>query len=441
LRQTFVLDTNVVLYDPLSIFKFGRNDVQIPLICVEELDKFKKDPNENGRNARMFSRIVDDLRKQGPLSKGVQLENGGKLIISHWRDYQGAALKNIDLNKNDNLILGLALIVKEAGQNVTLITKDINLRLKADVLGVQAKDYATEEITLDELYSGQKLLDLDEDSWEIFKQKRMLLIDDKSLIGKSLFPNQYVVMKNKKKPDDQPLLGRYSVKEKAIVSLITSKEGIWGIYPKNLEQHFAFDALMNTEVQLVSLVGKAGTGKTLLAMAAGLEMAITQEKYSRVLVSRPIQPMGRDLGYLPGDIDEKIAPWMWPIFDSLDFLFGMNTVSEAGSTWENLLHRGLLHVEPLTYIRGRSIPSQFIIIDESQNLSPHEIKTIITRAGEHSKIVLTGDCEQIDNPYLDAVNNGLAHVVERLKQEKIVAHVTLKSGERSPLSEIASKLL
>ena len=439
MRKTFIIDTNVILFDPLSILKFGKNDVQIPLICVEELDKFKKDQNENGRNARYFSRIVDDLRKKGPLAKGVELESGGKLIISHSLDYSGAIPSSIDLSKNDNLILGAALTLKEAGEHVILITKDINLRLKADVLGIVSKDYTTKEITLDELYTGHRNLEVTSAEWEEYRKNKFLPITGDKLLH-VLCANEYLMLYHKGDPETF-LPGRFSLKSKGVVPLISTKEGVWGTYPKNKEQQFAFDALLDENIKLVSLVGKAGTGKTLLAMAGALEAAITRERYSRVLVSRPIQPMGKDLGFLPGDIDEKIGPWMWPIFDALDFLFGIKPNDKSGSTWDDLLHRGLLHVEPLTYIRGRSIPNQIIIIDEAQNLSPHEIKTIITRAGEGSKIVLTGDCEQIDNPYLDSVNNGLAYAVERLKREEIVAHVTLKMGERSELSEVASKLL
>ena len=223
--------------------------------------------------------------------------------------------------------------------------------------------------------------------------------------------------------------------------MIKVRERVWGVYPKNIEQQFALDALLNQEVSLVSLMGKAGTGKTLLAIAAGLEMTISQNIYSRVLVSRPIMPMGRDLGFLPGDVNEKLAPWMQPIFDNIDYLFGNQRSPGDEGDWEELINQGLLHVEPLTYIRGRSLPSQYMIVDEAQNLSPHEIKTIITRAGEGTKIVLTGDCEQIDSPYLDSLNNGLAYCVDRLKAESLVAHTNLRVGERSPLSEMASKYL
>ena len=257
---------------------------------------------------------------------------------------------------------------------------------------------------------------------------------------KGICPNEYFVLTEKNNPNHRHL-GRFCQKKQGIVPLIKTREGIWGIYPKNIEQQFAFDSLLCEDVKLVSLTGKAGTGKTLLAIAAGLELALNRQDYSRILVSRPIMPMGKDLGFLPGDVDEKLAPWMQPIFDNLDFLFDKKLAGRNTSSWEDLVNQGILNVEPLTYIRGRSIPNQYLVVDESQNLSPHEIKTIITRAGEGTKIVLTGDCEQIDSPYLDSINNGLAYCIEKLKQEAIMGHALLKVGERSALSEVASKLL
>lgn len=438
LEKTFVLDTNVLLFDPMSVFKFGQNKVFIPLIVIEELDRFKKDQNENGRNARSFSRLVDNLRTRGPLNKGVELDSGGKLAIGVNKEYK---LKNhfgIDLTINDNLILAYSMGLQEAGDKVTLITKDINLRLKADVLGIEAEDYATNEIPLDELYSGHRTLDITSEQAMEFERNRILPADGLDLGG--IYPNEYMILSDVSNPTKK-LLGRYSRKKGGIVQITKFREGIWGIYPKNVEQQFALDALLNPEINMVSLVGKAGTGKTLLAIAAGLESAIGRHEYSRVLVSRPIWPMGKDLGFLPGDVNEKLGPWMQPIFDNIDFLFGNQRARNEVTTWDELINQGLLHVEPLTYIRGRSLPSQFMIVDESQNLTPHEIKTIITRAGEGTKIILTGDCEQIDNPYLDSTNNGLAYCVDKLKAEEIVAHVSLKIGERSSLSEIASKLL
>ncbi|OFZ22621.1 MAG: phosphate starvation-inducible protein PhoH [Bdellovibrionales bacterium RIFOXYA1_FULL_36_14] len=435
MEKVFVLDTNVLLFDPMAINKFGKNTVFIPLIVIEELDRFKKDQNENGRNARHFSRIVDDLRSQGPLSHGVGLTNGGKLIISLDKHTKGK-YDVIDISIPDNRILSSALALKEEKKNVTLISKDINLRLKSDMLGLNAEDYGPKDVTIDDLYTGNRLYEVEVQRLVEFEKNRFLALSEKEYA--EINPNEYLIVCEQGN-DRHRALGRYSFDKKGIVPLIPIREGVWGIYPKNTEQQFAFDALLNDEVKLVTLVGKAGTGKTLLAIAAGLEKTINDETFHRLLVSRPVQPMGKDLGYLPGDVNEKLAPWMQPIFDNMDFLFGQQR--GLHSSWEELINQGLLHVEPLTYIRGRTIPNQYLIIDEAQNLSPHEVKTIITRAGEGTKIVLTGDCEQIDSPYLDSVNNGLAYVVDRLKNEKITAHTNLKVGERSELSEIASKRL
>ena len=439
MNKTFILDTNVLLLDPLAINKFGAdNKVFIPLTVIEELDRFKKDQNDLGRNARYFSRLIDGFRSQGSLFKGVKLENGGTLQVSITKEYTGTANSGLKLDLNDNIILASALTLKESGENVVLITKDINLRLKSDAVNVHAEDYETTGVTEDELYSGQRVVQFDLEKIEEFEKERFLKIEAGDIAN--LYPNEYLVLADKNNPFKKAL-GRFHAKKGGLVPLIKPQEGVWGIHPKNIEQQFAMDALLNNEINLVSLVGKAGTGKTLLAIAAGLECAITKQNYSRVLVSRPIVPMGKDLGFLPGDISEKLGPWMQPIFDNIDFLFGNQRARNEMTTWDELINQGLLHVEPLTYIRGRSLPQQFMIVDESQNLTPHEIKTIITRAGEGTKIVLTGDPDQIDNAYLDSLNNGLVYTIDKLKGEEIVAHVKLSVGERSPLSEIASKLL
>ncbi len=442
--KIFVLDTNVLLFDPQSIFKFGDNKVFIPLIVVEELDRFKRDQNENGRNARAFSRIVDNLREKGSLSQGVKLENtGGELIISTPPAGAGNLDANlgINLNLNDNIILRDAISLEKnfkVKEKVVLISKDINLRLKADALGLASEDYETTNVSFEELYKGQTIVETSDEVLEKFSNDRFIPIED--LPDIKLFPNEYLYLTAVNNGHKRKL-GRYSKKKNGIVPLINKRDGIWGIFPKNQEQQFAIDALLNDEVNLVSLVGKAGTGKTLLAIAAGLEATINKQTYTRVLVSRPIIPMGRDLGFLPGDINEKLGPWMQPIFDNIDYLFDNRRGERDRTTWEELINQGLLHVEPLTYIRGRSLPGQYMIVDEAQNLSPHEIKTIITRAGEGTKIVLTGDCEQIDSPYLDSINNGLSYCIDRLKDEEIVSHAFLKVGERSLLSEIASQKL
>jgi PhoH-like ATPase len=438
LSKTFILDTNVLLFDSTSIFKFANHKVFIPLVVVEELDRFKKGQNEIGRSARHFARLVDKLREQGNLAKGVKLENGGTLFIGITKQPKLEGNYGIDLHMNDNMILLSALSLQQDGEDTTLITKDINLRLKADAIGVNSADYETSDVTLDELYTGQRTLEIEGSRIEEFENTRFLTLTEKE--EKNSYPNEYLIMTETNNPHRRAL-GRYSSKKKGIVPLIRPREGTWGIHPKNIEQQFAIDALLNDEVKLVSLLGKAGTGKTLLAIAAGLELAIGQQQFSRVLVSRPIIPMGKDLGYLPGDVNEKLGPWMQPIFDNIDFLFGNQRAKNESTTWDELMDQGLLHVEPLTYIRGRTLPNQYMIVDEAQNLTPHEIKTILTRAGDGTKIVLTGDCEQIDSPYLDAINNGLTYCIDRLKEVDIVAHSILQVGERSQLSEVASQLL
>ena len=441
LEKTFVLDTNVILFDPQSIFKFGKHRVYIPLVVIEEIDRFKREQSENGRNARRFSRLVDDLRKKGALVEGVPLENGGRLILSIDRPSK-TRHDFLDLQKTDNLILSSALALREGGEETILITKDTNLRLKADILGISAEDYGQKRANLDEFYSGQISLKASPALLESYRKQNFLSIDEKELmeVAGNFFPNQYIVLKS---PDDGKITYwcRYCKQSGRILPLTPIKEGVWGIHPRNMEQHFAFDALLNENIKLVTLLGTAGTGKTLMAIAAGLEMTVSQECYHRLLISRPIWPMGKDLGYLPGDLDEKLTPWMRPIFDNMDFLFGQGQAGTGSASYTELINHGLLQIEPLSYIRGRSIPGQYFIVDEAQNLSPQEVKAIITRAGEGAKIILTGDCQQIDNPYLDEVNNGLVHTFDCLKQEEMVAHIVLKTGERSPLSEVASKHL
>ena len=348
MSKTFILDTNVLLLDPLAINKFGQsNKVYIPLTVVEELDRFKKDQNENGRNARYFSRLIDKLRGQGSLTKGIKLDNGGKLVISVLTEFKQTPKVGLNLTINDNLILASGLALKETGESVTLITKDINLRLKADALDIHAEDYETTDVTLDELYSGQRTLEFDLEKIEEFERERFLKLEENEVAG--IYPNEYLILIDKNNPFKK-ILGRYHARKGGIVPLIRPKEGVWGVYPKNLEQQFALDALLNNEINMVSLVGKAGTGKTLFAIAAGLECAITKQSYSRVLVSRPIVPMGKDLGFLPGDVSEKLGPWMQPIFDNIDFLFGNQRAKNEMTTWDELINQGLLHVEPLLFL-------------------------------------------------------------------------------------------
>lgn len=440
MRKAFILDTNVLLFDPEALFKFGNNDIIIPIVVIEEVDRFKREISENGRNARKFSRLIDQMRGEGELYHGVSLPKGGRLTV----ELSGMQPLPVELSMDsaDNRILALALSLKknDPKRPVFFITKDINLRIKADALRVVACDYEPSTVFSDELYSGVVTLTVESGLIEEFYQNKKI---PQSSIGQSLLSNQYILLKDCLH-ESHTAIGKYSDELKSIISLLKPTEGVWGIFPKNVEQAFAIDALLDDHIQLVSLVGKAGTGKTLLAIAAGLMKTIDEGIYHRLLVSRPIFPLGKDIGFLPGDIDEKLNPWMQPIYDNINFLLnasGSKGRRGVGRGCQELMHQGILQVEPLTYIRGRSIPEQYLIVDEAQNLTPHEIKTIVTRAGEGTKIVLTGDSHQIDNPYIDSTNNGLVYTVERFKDQSIAAHVTLVHGERSPLSELASNLL
>ena len=340
--------------------------------------------------------------------------------------------------KADNRILSTALNLKNDGLPVILVTKDTNLRIKADALGMTAEDYESDTITLDELYSGETELLVAPGAIDDFYARGELQPADPKP-----FPNQFALLKNSAN-ESQTALARYSKQKSVFVPITTAKHGVWGITAKNKQQQFALDLLLNDDIRLVTLVGKAGTGKTLLALAAGLEKTIEARTFQRLVVSRPVFPLGKDIGFLPGDIEEKLRPWMQPIRDNLDFLVGSSGGPgrvKGKKDLQSLFDLGMIEVEPLTYIRGRSMPNQYLIVDEAQNLTPHEIKTIITRAGEGTKVVLTGDPYQIDNPYIDSSSNGLTFVVDRFKEEPIAGHITLVKGERSDLAELAATLL
>lgn len=433
-RRKVVLDTNVILFDAFALLKFGDADIHIPFAVIEEVDKFKRDQGENGRNARQFSRFVDVLRNKGSLAQGVQIDNHETYVYITTDMGISAMGSELDQAKADNRILSTALALQKQHprSKVELISKDINLRIKADVYGIYATDYDNSDVNQEDLYEGYQEFDVPPAQIDQFYHDKRVVIDHK------LYANQYVILKDASN-SNHSAIGRYSIKDKAVIPLINPPDSIWGITARNVEQSFALDALLNDECKMVSLVGKAGTGKTLLAIAAGLFKTLDEGRYQRLLVSRPIFPMGRDIGYLPGDIEQKLNPWMQPIFDNVEFLMGAD--KKAAGRAQELINQGMLNIEPLTYIRGRSIPKQYLIVDEAQNLTPHEIKTIITRAGSGTKIILTGDVYQIDNPYVDSANSGLTHAVERFKGQEIAAHVTLTKGERSALAELAANIL
>ncbi|MBY0452527.1 MAG: PhoH family protein, partial [Bdellovibrionaceae bacterium] len=405
-RRKVVLDTNVILFDAFALLKFGDADIHIPFAVIEEVDKFKRDQGENGRNARQFSRFVDVLRGKGSLANGVQIDNHETYVyITTDMGIHGIGTE-LDQSKADNRILSTALALQKQHPRakVELISKDINLRIKADVYGIYATDYDNSDNNQESMYEGYLEIVVSPSQIDKFYQEKRLTLDNK------LYSNQYVILKDSSNPNHSAI-GRFSGKDNALVPLINPPDSIWGITARNVEQSFALDALLNDDCMMVSLVGKAGTGKTLLAIAAGLFKTLDEGRYQRLLVSRPIFPMGRDIGYLPGDIEQKLNPWMQPIFDNVEFLMGAD--KKAAGRAQELINQGMLNIEPLTYIRGRSIPKQYLIVDEAQNLTPHEIKTIITRAGTGTKIILTGDVYQIDNPYVDSANSGLTHAVER----------------------------
>ncbi|HEX9113885.1 MAG TPA: PhoH family protein [Nitrospirota bacterium] len=439
MKKLFVLDTNVLLHDPRAIFSFEDNDVTIPIVVIEELDKFKKGIDEIGRNARQVSRILDEFRQKGKLSQGVQLEGGGNLRVELNHQSQERLPPELVAAKADNRILATALNLKHDNLPVVLVTKDTNLRIKADAVGLRAEDYESDMITLDELYSGETELLVEPGIIDTFYAQGEFTPPAEF----KPHPNEFVLLKNSANPS-QTALARHYQQKNVLVPVINTKHGVWGINARNKQQQFALDLLLNDDIRLVTLVGKAGTGKTLLALAAGLEKTIEARAFQRLVVSRPVFPLGKDIGFLPGDIEEKLRPWMQPIRDNLDFLMGASAVAgraKGKKDLQSLFDLGMIEVEPLTYIRGRSMPNQYLIVDEAQNLTPHEIKTIITRAGEGTKIVLTGDPYQIDNPYIDSSSNGLSFVVERFKEEAIAGHITLVKGERSDLAELAATLL
>ena len=439
--KNYILDTTVLLYDAQALFKFQENNVFIPITVIEDLDRFKKDFNETGRNARQTSRYLDALRLKGALTRGVTLDTGGTVFVRLDTD---SALRRIprDLQTNarDNLILAISLDVKEkAGGVPTLfVSKDINLRIKADALGLAVEDYESDKVDIEELYSGAADWTVTASDIEAFHEQGAL-----SYRGDApLFANQYVTLIDAQ-DSSHIAFGRYQRGNGNIVKLAREdKDGIWRIKPRNKEQIFSMDALLTDSIQLVTLVGKAGTGKTLLAVAASLYKTVDENVFNHVLVSRPTLPMGKDIGFLPGTVEEKLAPWMYPIADNVDLLMrGEARARRHIRGFKELLESGILIVEPLTYIRGRSIHNQYLIIDEAQNLTPHEIKTIVTRVGDGSKIILTGDPYQIDNPYIDSSSNGLTYLVERFKDQEVSAHITFTKGERSVLSELAANLL
>ena len=443
-KKIYVLDTSVYLTDANSILKFGENDIVIPLKVLEEIDKHKKRQDGVGTNARHVIRTLDQLRTQGNLHQGVQLSDSSGIISAKTFDPRDLPDGFEDENP-DNQIIGTALTEQRnnPSSEVIVVSNDINMRVKCDAIGLLCEDYNLAQVVKDkvQIYSGFSKLVVPEAAIDSFYSGEEAHITDLTGPDHAVFPNQYILLESETN-SKKTALAKYKNNMTPLKKISNSynKKGVWGVQPRNKEQAYAMDLLLDPNVPIVTLIGRAGSGKTLLSLACGLcqvlEPTSSGGSYRNLIVSRPIQPVGKDIGYLPGTLEEKMLPWIAPIQDNLRFLMGNDR-----DTLQLYIDNGTIEIEALTYIRGRSISNAFIIIDEAQNLTMHELKTIITRVGDDTKIVLCGDIEQIDNVYIDATSNGLTYAVEKFKPYELSGHVTLSKGERSPVATLASEVL
>lgn len=478
MKNLFVLDTNVLLSDPDAVFSFKEHDIIIPMTVLEELDRHKSRQDDVGSFARATNRILDDLRFSGSLQKGVKLPSGGTLSVKSISDFSEIDVKlmlpsELDPHKPDNQIIAFTkAIVDNFGNSeyssIILVTRDINVRVKCDVLGLKSEDYKKSAVAADpkKFYRGVEVIDVSQEIIDSMYANKKLAVQNAFYEGKKLYPNEIIVLKNASAGDAsvKSAITKYNAASSSLL-LVSNVDSVFGVKPRNKEQKFAFDLLFDDNIKLLTLAGPAGTGKSLITFAAGLEQLSSigkQGKFNKMVIIKPVQPVGKEIGFLPGSLEEKLEPWTAPINDCLEFLMGSKKVGfttklqnnrKKSNNSEHYSHhndnsylslmkeKGLIEVDAMTFIRGRTIANAFIVIDESQNLTLHELKTIVTRAGDGSKIVLTGDIEQIDNPYVDVFTNGLAYAVERFKETEIAGHVTLIKGERSTLATIASKVL
>ena len=445
-QKTFVLDTNILLHNPNAMFMFADNEVIIPFDVLEELDKFKTGSDDLGRSARTAIRYLDRLREKGNLHDGIE-DDVSKGIVRVVVNGDLTSCPMLNVNSPDNRILCTAFSLKTEGRRVVFITKDINARIKADSIGVEAEDVEQTKVDFEHLYTGWRELVVPTDVFDDLYAGKALNLQLKD----KLIANEFVLLRDEDN-DAHTAIARYKQDVGTLVPLKPRRAPTFGIMARNLQQQMAMDLLLDDNVKLVSLIGSAGTGKTLLALAAGMQKVLNDQTYAKLLCARPIMPLGRDIGYLPGDKDEKLRNWMQPIFDNMGYLLSNRTSSgdkpedvkkhaamvSVEQKMTSLVESGQVVLEPLTYIRGRSIPHQFMIVDEAQNLTPHEVKTIASRVGEGTKLILTGDATQIDNPYLDSSTNGLSYLVERLKDKGIVGHITLGKSERSELASLVT---
>lgn len=434
MRKNYILDANILIHDPNSIFQFADNTVIIPVGVITEIDRFKKERTDRGYNARAVVRLLDGLRDGQSLAGGITLDGGGTLKVYCDPDKPLGATDN---GPADTEILRVAKEIQQTEPNtpVIIVTKDINLRIRADAASLRAEDYESDQVPLADLYTGQTERSVEPAELERFKEAGKLAVED----AEPLVPNEYFLLRTA--GANTTALARASADGQSLVALRQPEKSLCGVKPRNKEQYFAIDGLLDDQIHLVTLMGKAGTGKTLLGIAAAMYLSVRRKRYKGMLVCRPVFPVGRDLGYLPGDVGRKLDPWMKPVEDTVEFLLDVGGQIRGHHDFAGLMRSGLIEVQPLTYIRGRSISKRFIVIDEAQNLTPLEVKTVITRIGQDAKVVLTGDPYQIDNPYVDANSNGFTYLVNRFKSQPVAAHIELRKGERSSLAELAANLL
>ncbi len=442
MSKIFVLDTNVILHNPYSILAFDDNIVLLPIEVLEELDNFKRSHDEKGRNARIAIRMLDSLREKGAPGEGFPLENGGLLKIAIGSTLDSATRLGMQVNITDNRILCAAYKFKEAGETVIFVSKDINARIKADALGIISMDFEKEKVDFDNLYKGWQSIEVPRDDINSFYENKGFEVDKKKFC-----PNEFALLVDNE-DNKHTAIGRFNTEAGIVQPMIFSKSPVMSIRPRNKEQAMAIELLLNTDISLVTLVGAAGTGKTLLAIAAGLQEVVKNKSYAGMLVSRPVMPLGRDIGYLPGTKEEKLENWMGPIYDNIEYILNVEKKgketkikTKTKTAIDKYIREEIIELEAMTFMRGRSIPDRFIIIDEAQNLTPHEVKTVLSRSGNHTKVVLTGDPYQIDNPYLDSAGNGLTYCVDKMKGQRTFGHITLTKSERSPLASLAAELL
>jgi PhoH-like ATPase len=434
-RKTYVLDTNVLLHDPAAIEKFQDNEVVIPLVVLEDLDKLKQFTDELGKNARFVLRYIDQLTDKGNLHKGIEIAQRN-ICFRVLVELKNTGKKDfpLPLETSGNKILLAAFQLKHMDCDVTLVSKDFFMRVKAGAIGIEAQDYENLKQSYENIYKGITKAEVSKKEMDQFFTTGSLQIN------KKLCPNEYCILNTP--GGESSSIGWFSGRKNRLEPIFGYDGDIWGITPLNTEQRCAFDLLLRDDVHLVTLIGPAGTGKTLLALACGLKTVFDEDRYRKLLISRPIMPLGRDIGYLPGTKEEKLYHWMQPIYDNLEFLCEFSIGEGNGSeTKKWIAESKKFEMEAVTYIRGRTLPKMYIIIDEAQNLSPHEVKTIISRAGHGTKVILTGDPTQIDNPYLDKDSNALTYVVGRFKDHALFGHIFLEKTERSELASLAAEVL